>query len=68
MQQLDKALLEIAEGDTVYVCLEDGSYRTGKVQKIQEQTLYEVSFEEENSVCTDLLPTDILVSQIITRE
>ncbi|KAL5486400.1 hypothetical protein EMCRGX_G018870 [Ephydatia muelleri] len=59
-QQLDKALLEITEGDTVYVCLDDGSYATGKVDHIQEQTLYEVSFEEENSVCTDLLPTDIL--------
>eukprot|EP00731_Ephydatia_muelleri_P019144 Em0011g1184a len=58
--QLDKALLEITEGDTVYVCLDDGSYATGKVDHIQEQTLYEVSFEEENSVCTDLLPTDIL--------
>ena len=64
MQQLDKVLLELAQGDTVYVCLEDGSYTTGQVEKVQEQTLYEVSFEEENSVCTDLLPTDILVSEI----
>lgn len=61
--QLDKTLLEIAAGDSVYVCLDDGSYTSGTVDHTQEQTLYEVSFEEENSVCTDLLPTDILEQQ-----
>ena len=58
--QEEQAGLEIGMGDEVYV-EEGGEMVSGKVVEVSSQTQYEVSFED-GSVCSNLSPGDIVVS------
>lgn len=59
--QEERKVVEICEGDQVYVERE-GEVGAGAVSKVDSQLQYEVSFED-GSICNNLSPADILVSQ-----
>lgn len=58
--QEERKVVEICEGDQVYVERE-GEVEAGAVSEVGSQLQYEVSFED-GSICSNLSPTDILVS------
>lgn len=63
--QEERKVVEICEGDQVYV-EKEGEVEAGAVSKVDSQLQYEVSFED-GSICNNLSPADILVSQHLVQ-